>query len=72
MSSAISILTYPHCLIGLELNEARKQMNEWSKVKIEILIEGKEACFMDFNTIYLFCEIDENNIIQRIWKAFDE
>ena len=63
MSSTISVNNYPNCLIGLELDEARKQMNEWSKVKIEILIEGKEACFMDFNTIYFFCEIDANNII---------
>ena len=68
--STISLQTYPQCLIGLDLNEAKKQLNQWSKVKIEIVIAGKEACFMDFNTVYLFCDIDTQNIITKIWKAF--
>ena len=71
MSSSISLLTYTDCFIGLELNDAKKQLNQWSKVKIEMLVAGKEACFMDFNTVYLFCDIDANNIITNIWKAFD-
>ena len=62
---------YPYCLIGQLIHGARKQMKEWSKTSVEILISGKDACAMDFNTNYYYCNIDENNIITEIWNAFD-
>lgn len=63
---------YPHCLIGKNIHEARKQISEWTKAKVEILISGKEGCVMDYNTCYFYCDIDKDEIITNIWKSFDE
>ena len=41
------------------------------KNNTEILISRKEGCMMDIRTCYCYCNIDNNNIITEIWKAFD-
>ena len=66
-----SSLLHPYSLIGTDILDARKQMTYWSKSKVEILISGKNGCSMDFYTSYWWCNIDENNIITKIWKAFE-
>ena len=66
-----SLRLYPYCLIGDTISNARKKMTEWSKTKVDILISGKDGCSMDINTCYWYCNIDENDIIKEIWRAFD-
>ena len=63
---------YPHCLVGQNIHEARKQISEWTTASVEILISGKEGCAMDYNTCYFYCDVDKDEIITKIWKAFDD
>jgi hypothetical protein len=63
---------YPYCLIGLHIDDIRNHMDDWCKnigSKIEILTSG-QGCLMDINTTYYCCELDENNIMTDVYKAF--
>ena len=62
---------YPHCLIGQNIHQARKQFKEWTKGQVEILIHEKDKCEKDYNTCYFYCHINEDDIITEIWKSSD-
>jgi hypothetical protein len=62
---------YPYCLVGLHIDEVRQRVKEWFPIKVEILISGKDGCAMDFNTVYYYCEVDENNMMKKVFPAFD-
>ncbi len=62
---------YPYCLVGLHIDEVRQRVKEWFPIKVEILISDKDGCAMDFNTVYYYCEVDENNIMKKVFPAFD-
>ena len=63
---------HPYCLVGLHIDEVRKRMNKWIPGRVEILISGKDGCAMDFNTVYYYCEVDENNIMKEVFPAFQD
>jgi hypothetical protein len=62
---------YPQCLVGQKIDEARKQFKEWTKAKVEILIADRDGCSMDYNTCYFYCYVNGDDIITKIWKAFE-
>ncbi len=63
---------HPYCLVGLHIDEVRQRVKEWFPIKVEILISGKDGCAMDFNTVYYYCEVDENNIMLKVFPAFQD
>ena len=63
---------HPYCLVGLHIDEVRHRVKEWFPVKVEILISGKDGCAMDFNTVYYYCNVDENNIMKEVFPAFHD
>jgi len=63
---------YPYCLIGLNIDDVRRRMDEWCKnigCKAKILTSG-QGCFMDITTTYYYCVLDENNIMIDVYNAF--
>lgn len=63
---------YPYCLIGLHIDDVRSRMDDWCKNignKAEILTSC-QSYLMDINTTYYCCELDENNIMTDVYKAF--
>ena len=63
---------HPYCLVGLHIDEVRQRMKEWMQGKVEILISGKDVCLMDYNTVYYYCNVDENNIMIEVFPVFTE
>lgn len=64
---------HPYCLIGLHIDEVRNRMDEWGKqigMKSVMMING-DACYMDPNVKYWYCEIDENGIMTDVRDAFE-
>jgi hypothetical protein len=61
---------HPYCLVGLHIDEVRQHMKQWNP-NAKILISGKDGCAMDFNTVYYYCEVDENNIMKKVFPAID-
>ena len=61
---------HPYCLVGLHIDEVRQRMKVWNP-NAKILICDKDGCAMDFNTVYYYCEVDENNVMNKVFPAFD-
>ena len=62
---------HPYCLIGVNIDDARKRIKEYSKVKTELLVSGKDGCLMDINTSYWYCNVDEHNNIISLFDPFE-
>lgn len=61
---------HPYCLVGLHIDEVRQCMKEWNP-NAKILISGKDGCAMSFNIVYYYCEVDDNNVMKKVFPAFD-
>jgi hypothetical protein len=46
-------------------------MREWNKYSC-ILVSGVDGWFMDIRISYYYCNVDKNNIVTDIWRAFAE
>lgn len=61
---------YPYCLVGQHIEEAKKKYAEWTKDykdEVEILVANNNCSLMDIRKTYLYCELDENDVITGIY-----
>lgn len=65
-----SLRLHPYCLVGLHIDEVRQRMKQWNP-NAKILISGKDGCAMSFNIVYYYCEVDDNNVMKKVFPAFD-
>lgn len=49
---------YPFCLIGMPLEDARRQYQQWARCKVSLLVSGRDASLMDMRTCEHWCVVD--------------
>ena len=69
LSRQKSTRLYPWCLIGENIDVAKKRAAEYSS-SIQLLVNNKDVCDMRLHISYYSCDVNQNNVITKIEPYF--
>ena len=55
-------------LIGLSYDVANLQLKQKIKCSYKLLISGKDSNTMEMNIVYIWCELNDQQKITKIWN----